>query len=238
MSGMTLGDLSLVVADLLERRASLLKSSGIGAVYLPIIEHLNQKILSLPAALRAARPYGDALSDVDAIFDGSAQVLWFLTETALRNPKTSSQRKDAAARIRGGLLSSLEITRASYKDEAIYAKSHRSALKDLEADLRLFQVEDARTLYDVAVEFLDAGDTLDDLLSDRATLEAASEVDRSAAKTLRSVMLGVLSRCRRALADEVTYSPNLPRNLESQIFGYLDEVQRQVAPVRIEKPND
>ncbi|MGK3998472.1 hypothetical protein [Sorangium sp. So ce1024] len=59
------------------------------------------------------------------------------------------------------------------------------------------------------------------MLSDRADMKEAS---RKGAGALRAATLGLLSRLRAGIADEVEHDPKLPPDLDAQVFGYLDEL--------------
>jgi len=64
--------------------------------------------------------------------------------------------------------------------------------------------------------------------SKRGDIDAKS---RKAASKVRSETVGLLNRLRDALADDIAANPALPRDLDAQIFGYLDvlEAQRKAA---------
>ena len=42
---------------------------------------------------------------------------------------------------------------------------------------------------------------------------------------MRSATIGLLARFRQALADEVAAKPSLPRDLESKVFAYFDQLE-------------
>jgi F0F1-type ATP synthase membrane subunit b/b' len=70
-------------------------------------------------------------------------------------------------------------------------------------------------------------------LSGRADLDTGA---RAAAGTLRSQTVGLLNRARAAIADDVAQNEKLPRDLDGQIFGYLDELEeRREAAARAAK---
>ena len=68
----------------------------------------------------------------------------------------------------------------------------------------------------------DAGQSLNDLLSNRADMDESGRKDAS---KLRSQTIGLLNRFRGALADEVEENTALPRNLDQQVFAYFDELE-------------
>lgn len=76
---------------------------------------------------------------------------------------------------------------------------------------------------EAATGFLNAGQKLSELLSDRADATPGS---RSEASKLRSETIALLNRARRAIADECAISKVLPSDLDGQVWGYLDELER------------
>lgn len=71
--------------------------------------------------------------------------------------------------------------------------------------------------------FLAAGNDINQLLNDRS-LTHAEPISASAIK-IRTTTLGLLSRLRATLIDEIEGDPSLPRDLESRIFSYIDQLQ-------------
>jgi hypothetical protein len=47
---------------------------------------------------------------------------------------------------------------------------------------------------------------------------------RQDAGKLRMATVGLLARCRRDLAAEIARDPLLPRDLDAQVFGFIDEL--------------
>lgn len=43
---------------------------------------------------------------------------------------------------------------------------------------------------------------------------------------LRARAIGIIGRCRSALADEATINESLPENLDALAFGYFDELAK------------
>jgi len=120
---------------------------------------------------------------------------------------------------------------ATYQDEAARAKARRKQVAEREADLRLFPVpgESGQTLLDWVNDFLERGEELDALMSQRATETGESEGtqgDRSGAMVLRARAIGIIGRCRGALTDEAGTNESLPENLDKLVFGYFDELAK------------
>ena len=120
-----------------------------------------------------------------------------------------------------------EEMRASYADEAAAAKRRRETLEatpQLAADLALFPVPGGGTLLDWVGLHLGAGLHLSTLLSGRADLDNGA---RRGAGVLRVQTVALLNRARAAVADDVEANPALPRDLDGQIFGFLDELEER-----------
>lgn len=79
-----------------------------------------------------------------------------------------------------------------------------------------------------ATKYLDAGDRINELLSQRADIPTDARRD---AGRLRNETLGMANRLRAEIAREVSKTPSLPRDLEQRLFGYLDTLTAmQAAP--------
>jgi hypothetical protein len=148
--------------------------------------------------------------------------IWCYTEAVLHVPDISDEIRAAAERVRDVFLPQRDALGDSYAGEAATAKKNRQKLAEFEADLKSLPTPDSRTLYDWVVSFIDSGDKLDELLSERSTTEAGH--DGKAASELRSKTIGLLRRLREALRDEVEANDALPRDLENRVFSYVDEL--------------
>ncbi|MBI4817764.1 MAG: hypothetical protein HY791_16000 [Deltaproteobacteria bacterium] len=80
------------------------------------------------------------------------------------------------------------------------------------------------TLKNWAEAFVSSGEELGVLLSNRADAETGTE--RATTRGFRGEVIGLLNRFRAALRDEVEFNPALPRNLDAQIFGTFDELDK------------
>jgi hypothetical protein len=86
----------------------------------------------------------------------------------------------------------------------------------------MFPIAGDLSLYDWVSDFLDAGQSLHELLSNRADVD---DTGRKDAGKLRGNTIGLLNRCRSALADEMADNAKLPGNLDQQVFAYFDELE-------------
>jgi hypothetical protein len=151
-------------------------------------------------------------------------VVWHLTEAYLRAPKVDPKVVEAARRIRAAFIPELGQLQDSYADEAEAAARRKGELSNLEADLKLIPVAGGGTLYDWAVMYLSAGEKLSVLLSQRADIDAKK---RKNAQALRSETVGILNALRSGIGREVARNPELPKDLDAQIFGYFDTLEAQ-----------
>ena len=218
----TLSDLKLALDDLTTKRSSALTSSATGKSYEPMLLKRRDAVNALPSAFLGGKPLAVELGEMDDRHDGFGGAVWFVTEGYVRNPKTPTEQLDAIKRIRAAFIPALGDLTASYATEAEAAIKRKPDLVTLKADLTLFPIAGGLTLLDWVTDFLDAGQSLSELLSNRADVDESGRKDAS---KLRSQTIGLLNRFRGALADEVEDNTALPRNLDQQVFGYFDELE-------------
>ncbi len=130
----------------------------------------------------------------------------------------------AAERMQKALVPERNVLRAPHADEASAAKKNREKLSGLEADLKAIPYPGGKTAYDVALNYVEAGEQLDKLLQDRANIKANTALNEQA-RALRQATLKTLNNLRSALRDEIEENQALPRNLEEQLFAYFDELE-------------
>ncbi len=217
---LTLVHLKLGLRDLLDKRAVDLHKSKAGAFHAEELKEHLDGLEALPPALTGGAPLTAELERVDAKHDGFGGAIWFATEVYARLPGAEADVVEAASRIRAAFVPELGELQASYAVEADRAADRRPLLKSMKADLQAIPVAGGGTLHDVATAFLDAGDELESLLSQRA--DATPRGSRKQASALRSTTIGLLNRLRADLAKEVRKNPKLPRDLDARVFGYFD----------------
>ncbi len=118
----------------------------------------------------------------------------------------------------------------SYAEEAAAAKKNRAKVTELEQDLKLFPVPEGKTLFDWVNAFLDAGDSLAELLHHRVA--ATSPSPQGSVGKLRSDTIGLLYKFRSTLQSEIAENEALPRDLEQQVFGFFDELDERRAAAK------
>jgi hypothetical protein len=232
MQLLTLSDLKLGLSDLLGKRKPALLRSSSGRTYEPMLAKKLEEISALPPAVIGGKALAAELEETDVEHDSYGAAIWYMTEAYLRHPELSPEAAAAARRIRQAFIPALSELKASYADEAKAALDRKQKLKEHKADLERFPTADGETLHDWVGGFLDAGARLHSMLSDRAD---AKETSRKGAGALRSATIGLLSRLRAGLADEVEHNPKLPPDLDAQVFGYLDELHAPRAAAKGKK---
>ncbi|MDW8248315.1 MAG: hypothetical protein RMJ98_03290, partial [Myxococcales bacterium] len=218
MRHLTLPTLRLVLRDLLEKRRADLLLSRAGTFHEPELSEILASMDALPPSL-SGMPLAEELKAADDRHDAYGSILFFLTEAYLRHPDAPDEILAAARRIREAFLPHLGELNASYAQEADRALERKRYLAERKEDLLLFPMAGGKTLLDVATAYLEAGEHLHKLLSDRADIPRGQ---RQEASTLRPRAIGALSRLRRDLVAEIKKNQALPRDLEDRIFAYLD----------------
>lgn len=222
MRTLTIDDLFLGLKDLLTTRRADLDTSAIGKAYAP---QLASRVVQLEdvAERKTTRANATELGKADDNHDGFGQGIWLYTEAVLVTPNISEAARTSALRIREAFIPVRSVLSDSYAEEAARAKKNRGRVAELENDLKSLPVPDGKSLFDWVNGFLDAGDSLDKLLSERSTVEASASTGTSST-ILRATTIGLLRRLREALRDEVAANANLPRDLEQRVFAYIDEL--------------
>jgi hypothetical protein len=217
-------DLKLILPDMLGKKLPLFEATNTGKTYIPLLQAQLKAIDELPASVQEGTPLAAELAETDAEHDGYGGAVWHITEAYQRCPGASDKVRAAAARVRAQFIPALQELQSSFADEAHRARDRRALLSNYKEDLKLFPIAEGGTLHDWVSAYLDAGLALNALLSDRADTSIDS---RAGAGALRTATLGILSRMRGALADEVQASKKLPRDLETQVFAYFDQLSAQ-----------
>jgi hypothetical protein len=231
-----LNDLRLFLDDLLRERTSsdpadkktrkeLLRSLPSGETYVVLLTQRQVAIVALPPAVLGL-PLVDLLKYADSLHDGFGKFMYYMGEAYKAHPTLSRELVEQAEDLQETFAPSLSLFSANYADEAARVKELRPKLIEKKASLTRFPVADGTTLFDVASGHIENGEKLQTLLSERSD---ASDVDRSGAGQLLSNTLGVIRRCRDMIADTLAVNASLPRDLDRQIFGFLDDLaQRRV----------
>jgi hypothetical protein len=229
MKNLTLADLALALCDLFTLRSADLQRSAAGKLYGPVLASRRAALEDLPEALRY-QPISAELAAADARHDAFGSALFSYTEAILTAADSSEGDKRAALLIREAFLPTTSALTDSFTDQAPLAKQNRPKLKELDKELHAFPLPRNKTLFDWARAFLDAGDALDALLSQRSHRSFAS-AGRGHCGKLRSDTLAVLQELRAALRREIAQG-SLPASFEDRIFSYFDALSALHQPTK------
>jgi hypothetical protein len=218
----TLDRLYIALVDLLTKRASALQSFPYGAFVLPELTSLRDKLAALPE-VQKGRPYAAELATLDKVHDGFGTACFYLIEAYLAAPDTTQAQRDSLETLRDA-LGTLDDLTATYDAEAKAAKDRKDKLASLKPMLDFFPITANKTLFDWAQGFINAGESLGDMLSKRADVK-----DRVAAGRIRSDAIGVLNQARRELGRAQKKDPNLPADLDDQVFAFFDQLEAKSA---------
>jgi len=223
MQNVTLGDLRLALKDLSTARQSYFQNTSTYALYGPMLDAKRAAIEALPEALTSNRPRAQLLGEADLRHDDLGAAFFYLGEAILRHPDSPQELRERVRRVREAFVPRLGVLKEKYADEALAAEKKRAEIARYEDDLRAIPTPLGDSAYEWATAFVEAGERIGKLLSDRAT--DAANADASGAAALRGATIGLLGRARQALEDEVAHNPALPRNLVKLVFGYIDVLQ-------------
>jgi hypothetical protein len=221
MLNLTLNDFILFLEDLLSKRVEWLRLSAIGVAFEPAFRKRLEALKALPATLRS-KPLAELLGETDQLHDAYGSALDYLTRGLEELPFLTKEQRALATEIRTNFVPSRSLLIASYPDETAHAGKVKPTLTTMEAGLRSFKIVGDHTLYDVAAGFVTNGEKLGELLSDRA--DAIGDADRSEVKGLRGKTLRLINRFRGMLEEEIDENPDLPRDLDTKVFGFLDQL--------------
>ncbi|MDX9722170.1 MAG: hypothetical protein RBU37_15620 [Myxococcota bacterium] len=215
-------DLYRALEDLLCHRVEALRRSTICAGYERSLRARFEALESLMPGVDCT-PIAVAADLVDLAHDGFGAAIFALTEAYRYVPELEPQLRDAALRIQTALVPELDRLRSPHRLEAEAARSNRARLPALRADLCRFPCAEGSTLDDWAESFVESGERLGALA---LCPSSTDEVVPPEAFDLRAPIMRLLLNMRQGLDDELRIDPSLPRDLEAQIFGFFDELER------------
>lgn len=226
MRHISLPALKVALADLFDNRSGALLSSNAGKMYEPVLRDKKTRIDVMPQAVIGGKPFAEALGDTDYGHDAFGSAIWYLTEAYLRWPNVPANVRASIERVRAAFIPDVDMLRAPYAEEVEAAAKHKGDLVTLESDLKSIPIAGGLSLYDWCAGFVEQGEAIGTLLSQRADVTGAGRIE---AGKLRAAAIGALGRLRAALADEMSVDPNLPADLDAKVFGYFDELEKMGA---------
>jgi hypothetical protein len=232
MQYVTFGDLRLGVRDLLETKTEFTSKAIAFSIYRDPLKAKLALFESLHQA-QGGRPLAVELGNADGVHDSTGRALHYIGKAAAELKDLEESVRAAVAEVVGKVIPSLGLLKESYEDEAAEAAEKRNVLEGHRDFLEAFPFGPKHTLKSILTAHVEAGEKLGQILSKRA--DTVADVQNARTKeimALRSVTIGLLNRFRQAVADEVEHNPSLPRDLESKIFTYFDQMEANRAARR------
>ncbi|HUT76236.1 MAG TPA: hypothetical protein VM285_01025 [Polyangia bacterium] len=225
MKYLTGSDLSLYLDDVFQNKLPLLGGTNSFKIYQTTLAERRERLGNLYRP-KSGRPLAEELSDVDRLHDSTGRAVYYLCLGLEQLVTLSPEKRDLLAKVRQTFVPALGALQAAYEDQAGAAAKKREALSRLAAELQAFPVAPDLTLHTLVEAHVSAGESLGGLLARRsdATVEELSSRDAEAS-VIRMETIGLLGRFRQALADEIAADSALPRDLEAQVFGYLEQLE-------------
>jgi len=224
MRNVTTGDLRLYLRHLFANGSDDLRASETGRLYEPRLRAKKDAIEALPEGALSRTPFAEELGAEDLTHDGLGTAVFHASEAILAHPTLSAELKQTATMVRDTFITDPVELRRSYADQAARALANRPKLARHKAALKAVQVPGGGSLFEWVKAFLDSGDAIDGLLRQRAETLATTE-DASATGPLRGSTVGLLTRFREALRDELADpTTKLPADHEARLFAYLDKL--------------
>ena len=221
---LTLGDVRLVLVDMLENKLDLLNSTMSFKIYEPALVDRRDRIVSVHKALEG-KPLAEELKDTDRLHDSIGRAIHLICTGLAQLVTLDGEKRRFAQSVLDTFAPSLGALQKSYEDEAAAAAKRRPELDAMAPELKSFPAAPDMTLYSLVSDHLDAGEKIDKLLSRRATATADDEAARSAeAVSLRAETIGLLGRFRSALSDEAAIDAELSRDVVGKVFAYYDQL--------------
>lgn len=232
MQKLTILDLRLALDELFERRLEALRATGVGRCYEPQLARYRDLLAQLAEPGAPVRPLAEVLAEAKRVYAAWGAVLFHVMEAYARVPTLGIDDRLALAELRRIFMPRLGELKDGYATAAARASSRGRQLEAHAARLASFPVLGNQTLADWVREYVAAGRRLGELMACRADLTAQAMIDAAdkvEAAPLRSSVMGLLGRLRAAVADELADQPELHRQIDAELFAYIDELTRMRA---------
>ena len=221
------GDLLLGLNDLFTNKLDLICTLLVFQIFGAALEAKRQVLNSIYRGMSNI-PLVKKLQMADDVHDSTGRVVFMLCEGFSRLVTLSDDQRGFFARVRDLFVPGLSGLQASYADEAAAATERLDSLAEMKDELEAIELPLGMTLYALIETHLKAGVEIGELLSTRAKEEADEETKRTKQlHVVRVETLKLLRRFRDALAQEIEANPELPRDLDAQVFSYLDTLSER-----------
>ncbi len=219
----TVSDLWLFLDDLETEKKPLVVNTSAYRIFGPKLCEMRTVFATLRKGLEK-KPLAEELKETDFVHDASEKAIHFLSLVLEPIEVLPESTRAFLVKVRETFAPSLSDLKKSYEDEAALAKRRSTALEAMRGELEAFPIGPI-SLYTLVTMYLDAGNKLDTLLSTRADTAADDDTKRTKRIfALRSQTLKLIQEFRCALAREVDVDKELSRNLEAEVFSYLDQL--------------
>jgi hypothetical protein len=224
----TVSDLHLGLTDLFENKSHLIEKSMSFRIYGPMLQAKREIIGSLHHASEGI-PVSEALAYTDRIHDSTGRAIFYICMGLEQLVILDGDQRNFVSKVSAVFAPNLQQLKRTYEDEAVAARAKRIAMEEMRDALSAFPVCPGTTLLDLVTTHVEAGERLDELLSKQAEESTLEAVRTDETKSLRGETIGLLIRFRQALADEASANPELPDDLEEQVFAYFNELADSAA---------
>lgn len=224
MQDLSIPELREGSSGILNERLAALERLPTASYFKSEIEAKLAALAALPEAITRL-PLAELLKLLDVTHDRWIRASHWVLSAAEACPTTPEALQRSIETIRERYVSGLDETRAPYAVEAAKARQRGETLAGDEALLRSIPTPDGQTLFAWLASYVEAGKEIGGGLSNRADKLGASG-DASRAGALRSELIGLYGELRGAIRLQLKAQPALPRTLEADILGQLDEFQR------------
>jgi len=220
-----LRELALALSEMRDRRITALRTSDVGKAYEPLVLSRAHALEQYAPKGAESKPFADELDETDRRHDSYGATLFALCESMQRMPDADPAVRAIAVKVQQTFIPSLSELNGSYASEAKKALERKPKAEAMADELKGVPVPGGKSLYEITASFLECGVRLHALLSERADIAAsrAPGIPGEVA-ALRGSTIAILNRFRAALRDELEAKPNLPRDLEAQLFSYFDQL--------------
>jgi hypothetical protein len=232
MRDILLGSIFLGLNDLLTTRLPALQSFPAGAASVATLTAQRDAMAGLPT-ITGINSAVEGLENEDQRHDGFGRAVWHILEAYRVCPATPDDLRAAAKKVQDVLVPSINNFTLSYKAEVAAWQARQEV--DLEKELTMFPLAESAgwgagaTLSDWASMFDSSATGVYRSLRDKTEEDTRN---RKETTRLRTETIGMLNRLRTNLTLAVKQDAKLPADLDEQVFGYFDQLEKQATEAK------